>query len=228
MSLSNQQYAGFLAENTPVLGTKDAGTVKRVGERMQVAVSKYLQNIGKQNLIDGYKWEFNLVNDNSANAFCMPGGKVVFNSGIMPLCANEAGVAVVMGHEIAHAISRHGNERMSQGLIKDFGGMALSVALAEKPEQTKQLFNTAFALGTEVAVILPFSRAHESEADRMGLIFMAMAGYDPNEAISFWMRMSAAGGAKPPEILSTHPSNETRISDIRTHLPEAMSYYKPN
>lgn len=228
MSLSNQQYASFLAENKPVHGTKDAGIVKSVGERMQVAVSKYLQSVGKQNLINGYKWEFNLVNDNSANAFCMPGGKVVFNSGIMPLCANEAGVAVVMGHEIAHAIARHGNERMSQEYAKQGAGLLFSEWVSTKPELAQQLFNTAFAIGTEVAVILPFSRAHESEADRMGLIFMAMAGYDPNEAISFWMRMAAAGGAKPPEILSTHPSNETRISDIRTHLPEALKYYKPN
>lgn len=228
MSLSSQQYTSYITSNKPLHGTKDAETVKRVGQKMQIAVSKYLQSIGKQQLISGYKWEFNLVNDNSANAFCMPGGKVVFNSGIMPLCANEGGVAVVMGHEIAHAISRHGNERMSQGLLQQLGGVALSVAIADKPEQTKQIYNSAYGIGTQVGIMLPFSRAHESEADRLGLIFMAIAGYDPNEAVSFWQRMSAAGGAKPPEILSTHPSNETRIDDIRTHLPEALKLYKPN
>ncbi|MCB0696632.1 MAG: M48 family metallopeptidase [Chitinophagaceae bacterium] len=228
MSLSKQEYTSYLAENKPISGTKDAETVKRVGAKMQVAVGKYLQSIGKQSLTNGYIWEFNLVNDNTANAFCMPGGKVVFNSGIMPLCANDAGVAVVMGHEIAHAIARHGNERMSQGLITQLGGMALSAAIANKPEQTKQIYNRAYGITTQVGVILPYSRAHESEADRMGLIFMAMAGYDPNEAISFWMRMAAAGGQKPPELLSTHPSDETRINDLRKHLPEAMKYYKPN
>lgn len=225
-TMASQQYSGFLATNAPVQGTKDAETVKRVGQKMQAAVTQYLQSIGKAELISGYQWEFNLVNENTANAWCMPGGKVVFHSGIMPLCANEAGVAVVMGHEIAHAVARHGNERMSQGLAAELGGVALAVALSEKPEQTQKLFNTAYGTAATYGVILPFSRAHESEADEMGLIFMAIAGYDPNEAISFWQRMAAAGGAKPPVFMSTHPSDGARINDIRAKIPKAMQYYK--
>lgn len=227
-SMASQQYAGFIATNSPVQGTEDAATVKKVGQKMQAAVTQYLQSIGKAELISGYQWEFNLVNENTANAWCMPGGKVVFHSGIMPLCANEAGVAVVMGHEIAHAVARHGNERMSQGLATELGGAALSVALSEKPEQTQQIFNTAYGAVANYGVILPFSRAHESEADQMGLIFMAIAGYDPNEAVAFWQRMAAAGGAKPPVFMSTHPSDKRRINDIKGKIPEAMKYYKPN
>lgn len=226
-TLAGQQYTSFLATSKPVQGTKDAETVKRVGERMKVAVEQYLRSIGKQELTSGYQWEFNLVDENVANAWCMPGGKVVFYSGIMPLCATEAGVAVVMSHEIAHAVARHGNERMSQGLVQQFGGAALSVALAQKPEATRQLANTAYGVTTQYGVVLPFSRAHESEADQMGLIFMALAGYDPNEAIGFWQRMAAAGGSKPPEFFSTHPSDSRRINDIKGKLPEAMKYYKP-
>ena len=160
------------------------------------------------------------------NAWCMRGGKVVVYSGILSVTRSEAGLAVVMGHEIAHAIARHGNERMSQGLLQQAGGAALSVALASKPAQTQQLFNTAYGVSTNVALMLPFSRKHESEADEMGLIFMAMAGYDPNEAVSFWQRMSAAGGSKPPELLSTHPSDATRIADLKKLVPKAMQYYK--
>lgn len=225
-SLAGQQYTSFLAENRAVQGSKDAEMVKRVGERMRVAVSQYLQSIGKQDLISGYNWEFNLVDDNQANAWCMPGGKVVFYTGILPLCQSEAGVAVVMGHEIAHAIARHGNERMSQGLIAQFGGAALSVALANKPQQTQQLFNTAVGAGSQLA-ILAYSRSHESEADHMGLYFMAYAGYNPNEAVGFWQRMAAAGGQKPPEFLSTHPSDTRRINDIKAELPNVMKHYKP-
>lgn len=226
-SMATQQYASFLSTNKPMQGTKDAEMVQRVGQRMQVAVAEYLKGIGKSELINGFQWEFNLVNDNTANAWCMPGGKVVFHTGIMPLCANEAGVAVVMGHEIAHAIARHGNERMSQGLVSEFGGVALSVALSSKPQQTQALFNSAYGIGSQLGQ-LAYSRSHESEADHMGLIFMAIAGYNPNEAISFWQRMAAAGGAKPPVLLSTHPADQKRIADIRSKIPEAMKYYKSN
>jgi predicted Zn-dependent protease len=158
----------------------------------------------------------------------MPGGKVVVYAGLLPVTQNEAGLAVVMGHEIAHAIARHGAERMTQGLLVDMGGMALSEALANKPAATKDLFMKSYGLGTEVGVLLPYSRLHESEADRMGLIFMAMAGYNPNEAVSFWERMVAANkGQKPPELLSTHPADSTRINNIKQLIPEAMQYYKP-
>jgi predicted Zn-dependent protease len=173
-----------------------------------------------------YKWEFNLVDDKQVNAWCMPGGKVVFYTGIMPICQNEEGIAVVMGHEIAHAIADHGNERMSQQMVLQMGGMALDQAMSDKPEQTKALWMTTFGVGAQFGVMLPFSRMHESEADQMGLIFMAMAGYNPEKAVDFWTRMSKMGGQKPPEILSTHPSDETRIAKIKEHLPEAMKYYK--
>lgn len=156
----------------------------------------------------------------------MPGGKVVVYTGILPITKDETGLAVVMGHEIAHAIAQHGAERMSQGLLQQLGGVALSVALADQPETTQNLFLTAYGVGTTLGVILPYSRTHESEADRLGLIFMSMAGYDPNAAVDFWTRMAAQkGGAAPPEFLSTHPSDETRIADIKKNLPEAMSYF---
>jgi predicted Zn-dependent protease len=157
----------------------------------------------------------------------MAGGKVAFYKGILPICKDETGVAVVMGHEVAHAIANHGRERMSQGLVQQMGGVALSVALDEQPEQTQALFGQAYAIGSSVGVMLPFSRLHESEADKLGLYFMALAGYDPNEAPKFWERMKAAsGGQAPPEFLSTHPSNETRINDLKAEIPKAMEYYR--
>jgi len=156
----------------------------------------------------------------------MPGGKVVVYTGILPYTLTEAGLAVVMGHEIAHAVARHGNERMSQGMLVQFGGMALDVALQSKPEQTKAIFMQAYGVGSQVGMLLPYSRIHESEADKLGLVFMAMAGYDPNEAITFWERMAKSGGQKPPEILSTHPADETRIADLKAYLPEALKFYK--
>ena len=226
-SLSNQQYSSFLAENKPVSGTGDAAMVKRVGEKLAAAVNTYFSSKGQSKTLSGYKWEFNLVNANEANAWCMPGGKVVVYSGILPITQDEAGLAVVMGHEIAHAIAKHGNERMSQGLVQQLGGVAVSVAVANKPAETRALYNSAYGVASNVGAILPFSRKHESEADEMGLIFMAMAGYDPNAAVGFWQRMSAkSGGGKQPELLSTHPSDQTRIANIKSLLPKAMQYYK--
>ena len=157
----------------------------------------------------------------------MPGGKVAFYTGILPVCGSEAGVAVVMGHEIAHAIAEHGNERMSQGLILQMGGIALSEAVKNKPEQTQALYMSAFAVGAQFGAMLPYSRKHESEADHMGLIFMAMAGYDPHEAPKLWERMAANGGAGVPEFMSTHPSDETRIRQLNEHMAEALQYYRP-
>lgn len=223
--MSFQQYSSFIATNKPVNGTGDATQVKRVGEKLAAAINRYFASKGQSDILKGYNWEFNLVNSKEANAWCMPGGKVVVYSGILPVTKTEAGLAVVMGHEIAHAIARHGNERMSQGLVQQAGGVALSVALANKPAETQGLFNTAYGVTTNVAGILPFSRKHESEADEMGLIFMAMAGYDPNEAVGFWQRMAALGGSKPPELLSTHPSDQTRINQIKSMVPKAMQYY---
>jgi predicted Zn-dependent protease len=223
MSLTN--YNQFLSENKVVTTGVDAASLKRVGDKISKAVTTYLTANKYADRVDGYQWEFKLVQDNTVNAWCMPGGKVVFYSGIIPFCQNETGIAVVMGHEIAHAIARHGNERMSQGVAQQLGGVALAVAVADKPQETQQLFGLAYGLGTQVGVMLPFSRKHESEADEMGLYFMAMAGYNPKEAPAFWERMNAAGGARPPEFISTHPSPETRVANLNTWMPKAEKYY---
>jgi predicted Zn-dependent protease len=178
--------------------------------------------------VEGYKWEFNLVQDDLVNAWCMPGGKVVVYTGILPYTKTEAGLAAVMGHEVAHAIARHGNERMSQQLALQMGGVALDVAMMNQPNETRALFQSAYGFGAGVGVVLPFSRKHELEADKLGLFFMAKAGYDPKEAIDFWKRMAALGGEKPPQWLSTHPSDETRVTELTRALPEAMKYYQQN
>jgi predicted Zn-dependent protease len=226
-SLAAGQYGEFISSHK--LSVNAAGTrmVKVVGRNIQSAVERYFQEQNQIGKLRGYKWEFNLVEDSLVNAWCMPGGKVVVYTGILPYTKDENGLAVVMGHEIAHAIAQHGDERMSQGLIAQMGGVALSVALNDKPEQTKALFMTAYGVGATVGVLLPYSRLQESEADRIGLIFMAMAGYDPHGALEFWKRMAqqSKGGA-PPEFLSTHPSDETRIRNIESLLPEAMEYYR--
>lgn len=215
-------YTGFLSTNKAVTGTADAAMVSRVGNKMAEAVKKYLQERGKADLIAGYQWEFNLVNSNEVNAFCMPGGKVVVYSGIMPIAGGENGLAVIMGHEIAHAIARHGNERMSQQLIAEAGGATFAALLSQKPQQAQDIFNTAYGIGSTLTV-LKYSRTHESEADEMGLYFMAMAGYNPEEAISFWQRMAAKGGQKPPQFLSTHPSDETRVNQLKGWMPKAKA-----
>jgi len=226
LSMSAQQYNGFLKENTLSADAANSALVKRVGGRIQSAVERYFRDQGMANELNGYAWEFNLVESDDLNAWCMPGGKVVFYTGILPVCDGEAGVAVVMGHEVAHAVAKHGAERMSQGLLAQMGGMALATAVQNKPEETQQLWMTAFGLGAQFGVLLPHSRSQESEADHLGLIFMAMAGYDPAAAVNFWQRMSAkSGGQKPPEFMSTHPSDETRIAEIKRLLPEAMKYY---
>lgn len=225
--MANQQYASFLSENKPVQGTRDVEMVKRIGTRMVTAVNSYMQQRGLSQELAGYQWEFNLVNNNQANAWCMPGGKVVVYSGLLPLTQNEAALAVVMGHEIAHAISHHGNERMSQQVAAQLGGAAVSVALSSRPSQTAGIFNAVYGVGSQLAV-LRYSRGHESEADHIGLIFTAMAGYNPQEAIPFWQRMaSKSNGQKPPEFLSTHPSDARRIADLQRWMPEALKYYRP-
>lgn len=226
-SLSFQQYDEFLKQNKLSTDVQKTAMVKQVGQNIQKAVEDYfaMHNISKE--LEGYAWEFNLIESEEVNAWCMPGGKVVVYTGLLPVTEDETGLSVVMGHEIAHAIAKHGNERMSQGLLQQLGGVALSVAIKDEPELTQNLFMAAYGVGTTVGVMLPFSRTHESEADRLGLIFMAMAGYNPNAAVDFWTRMSAKkGGTEPPEFLSTHPSDATRIAAIKKHLPEAMEYYK--
>lgn len=230
-SLAGQQYKQFLTGNKIVASNvnKDAEMVRRVGTRIAYAITKYYESQGKGNILDGYTWEFNLVDNKDVNAWCMPGGKVVVYTGLLPVTQNEAALAVVMGHEIAHAISLHGNERMSQGVLQQLGGVALSIAVANKPAETQNIFLQSYGIGSTVLGTLPFSRKQETESDRFGLIFSAMAGYNPNEAIPFWQRMAKAGsgGQKPPEFLSTHPSDETRIANMQKFIPEAMKYYKP-
>jgi predicted Zn-dependent protease len=223
MSLTN--YSEFLKENKLSTNKEQTDIVKRVGAKMSVAVEKYLKENGFQDRVADFKWEFNLVENKELNAWCMPGGKVVFYTGIMPVTKNDAGVAVVMGHEIGHAVARHGNERMSQQIIQQYGGAALSEVIKTKPEETKALFQSAYGLGTQYLIVLPYSRQQEYEGDKLGLIFMAIAGYDPKEAISFWERMAANSGAKQPEFLSTHPVEQNRIEAIKQFLPEAMKYY---
>lgn len=228
LGMSYSEYGNFLKSSKLSTDAQATAMVKRIGSRVQGAVERYFAEKQLSGELEGYQWEFNLVDDKQVNAWCMPGGKVVVYTGILPVTATETGLAVVMGHEIAHAVAEHGNERMSQGLLANLGGIALQEAVKSKPQQTQQLWMTAFGLGAQFGVLLPFGRSQESEADHLGLIFMAMAGYDPNEAVTFWQRMAASkGGQSPPEFMSTHPSDETRIADIRNKLPEALKYYKP-
>lgn len=223
MSLTN--YSQFLTANKLSANKEQTDMVKRVGARMSVAVEKYLKDNGFQDRIADFKWEFNLVENKEPNAWCMPGGKVVFYTGILPLTKNDAGIAVVMGHEIAHAVARHGNERMSQQMVAQFGSAALTEIIKSKPAETQAIYQTVFGLGTQYGVMLPYSRQHEFEGDKLGLIFMAIAGYNPNEAIGFWERMAANSTAKMPQFLSTHPIEENRIAAIKQFLPEAIKFY---
>ena len=220
-AMSFQQYDQVIAESQLSSNRDDVEMIQRVGRRIQGAVEEYFRREGMSSHLEGYEWEFNLIESDQVNAWCMPGGKVAFYTGILPICQDEAGVAVVMGHEVAHAIAEHGGERMSQGLMLQMGGMALSEAIESKPEETQALYMTAFAVGAQYGAMLPYSRKHESEADHMGLIFMAMAGYDPRTAPAFWERMSAGGGQAPPEFMSTHPSVATGIRRLNEHMGEA-------
>jgi len=226
LSMSLDEYGQFLKENKLSTDAAQTETVKRVGKRIQGAVEAYFAERNLSQQLSGYAWEFNLIESKEANAWCMPGGKVVVYTGILPLTRDESGLAVVMGHEIAHAVAKHGQERMSQQLLAQLGGVALTEALQQKPEQTRNLWMGVFGAGVQVGVLLPYSRLHETEADHLGLIFMAMAGYNPNDAVAFWKRMAESAGSKPPEFLSTHPSDETRIRKIEAEIPEAMKYYK--
>jgi len=227
LSMSLSQYDTFIKEHKLSTDRAQTEVVKRVGVRVQNAVERYFTSQGMSSRLSSYKWEFNLVEDKQINAWCMPGGKVVVYTGILPVTRGETGLAVVLGHEISHAIAEHGNERMSQGLLAQFGGMALAEAIASKPAATQQLWMSVYGVGAQYGAILPYSRMQESEADHLGLIFMAMAGYDPNDAVPFWQRMAAqSGGKAPPEFLSTHPADATRIESIKKLIPEAMRYYK--
>jgi predicted Zn-dependent protease len=225
MQMGQSSYATFLKENPAVNPpTRQSAEVTTVGLRISKAVEKYMKDNGLSKQIEGYKWEFNVVDSKDVNAWCMPGGKVVVYTGILPLTKDDAGLAVVMGHEIAHAIADHGNERLSQELAVQAAGIGLSVYMQQKPQETQAIFMSAFGVGSQMGM-LGYSRQHELEADKLGLVFMAMAGYNPERAITFWQEMAKLGGAKPPEFMSTHPSDERRIAQIQAFMPEAKKYY---
>ncbi|MBL7986337.1 MAG: M48 family metallopeptidase [Flavobacteriales bacterium] len=228
MTMSLGAYQDFLKETPPLPpANPNVQMVKRIGERLANAATKYLSDNGMSDRVEGFNWEFNVVDEPTVNAWCMPGGKVVVYTGILPVTQDETGLALVMGHEIAHAIARHGNERMSQGMAVQGAGMTLQVLASEKPTLAKDMLLQSFGIGSQLGQ-LAFSRNHETEADKMGLVFMAMAGYDPRGAPDFWKRMAAqSGGQKPPEFMSTHPSDERRVADLNAYMPEAMKFYKP-
>jgi predicted Zn-dependent protease len=229
-TMATGEYQKFLDSSKVVGNTsnKDVQMVRRVGQRITKAVNEYYAEKGMTDQLAGFKWEYNLVDDKTVNAWCMPGGKIVVYTGLLPITQNEAALAAVMGHEVSHALLQHGNQRMSQGLLASVGQVALAVAVANKPEETQNLFLTAYGVGATVGVMLPFSRKHELQADQYGLIWTAMAGYNPQEAIYLWERMEkASNGQNPPEFLSTHPSEGRRIEQLQKFMPEALKYYKP-
>jgi predicted Zn-dependent protease len=226
VSLGNDSYAQVLKQNKLSDNQQYTDQVRRVGSRISEAVEEYFRQEGMADRLKNYTWEFNVLASDAMNAWCMPGGKIAFYEGIMPVCQDDKGVAVVMAHEIAHAVARHGNERMSQQLSVQLGGMVLSEALEKEEETTKKLAMAAFGLGSQVGLLLPYSRTHEKEADELGLYFMAMANYDPRSAPEFWKRMQAKGGSRPPEFLSTHPHPENRIKNMQEHMQKALEYYE--
>jgi predicted Zn-dependent protease len=228
IQMSNSEYDKFLAEHPPLPASDErVQMVRRCGARIQKSVEQYYAEKKLTSDLAGFQWAFNVVDEKPVNAWCMPGGKVVVYTGLLPVTGDEQSLAIVMGHEIAHAIARHGNQRMSQGLLVQVGGAALSIAMSQKPQLTQQLFQQAYGVSTTLGV-LSYSRKQESEADKMGLIFAAMGGYNPEAAVGFWQRMSEkSGGQAPPELLSTHPSDKKRIKDLQDFMPEAKKYYKP-
>ena len=224
--MSFQQYEEILKTNELSTDKTETVLIKKVGIKIQKAVEAYLKKEGQSEVLNDFEWEFNLIEDEIINAWCMPGGKVAFYTGILPVCQGEQGIAVVMGHEIAHAIANHGRERMSQGMITNGLLASLSLITQNRSALTRDILLQSVGAGTQMG-ILKFSRKHESEADRMGLIFMAIAGYDPEAAPVFWERMGEiSNGSSTPEWISTHPSNERHISDLKKCLPESLEYYK--
>ncbi len=219
------QYNQFLGANKVVTGTKDAEMIARVGQRIAVAAERWLNANGNQGYLKDYKWEYNLVDDKSVNAWAMPGGKIVFYTGILPIAQNETGVAAIMGHEVAHALANHGQQRMSAAYIQQ--GLAVAGNIAIKDQKTRNIFNQSYGIGSNVLGMLPFSRSHETEADQIGVYLMAIAGYNPDEAPELWKRMKAnSGGKVPPQFMSTHPSNDTRIANLAEWAPKAKTEAK--
>ncbi|NNK82374.1 MAG: M48 family metallopeptidase [Flavobacteriaceae bacterium] len=218
------QYDQFLSENNVVTGTKDAEMITRVGQRIATAAERWLNANNYQGYLKDYQWEYNLVEDKTVNAWCMPGGKIVFYTGILPIAQSETGVAAIMGHEVAHALANHGQQRMSAGLIQQLGAVGVVVATGNESREKQEMWMQAYGAASTVGGMLPFSRSHETEADRIGLYLMAVAGYNPDEASELWKRMKAnSGGQAPPEFLSTHPSNDTRIENLKKLAPQAKA-----
>ncbi|MGB1210896.1 MAG: M48 family metallopeptidase [Lacinutrix venerupis] len=219
------QYNQFLNENNVITGTTEAQMITRVGQRIAVAAERWLNANGNQGYLNDYQWDYNLVKDDAINAWCMPGGKIVFYTGILPVAENEAAIAAIMGHEVAHALANHGQQRMSAGMLQQIGAVAGNIVL--KDDNDRALFNQAYGVGSQVGVMLPFSRSHETEADRIGLILTGIAGYNPDEAANLWRRMGeASGGQAPPEFLSTHPATATRIANLEALAPTAKAEAK--
>lgn len=219
-----QQYNQFLSENKVITGTTEAKRVEAVGMKIKAAAEKWLNANGYSDYLKDYKWEYRLVDSKEVNAWCMPGGKIVVYSGILPITADETGLATVMGHEVSHALANHGQQRMSAGLLQQAGAAGVAIATGGQTAETQQLAMLAYSGVSQLGGMLPFSRKHETEADVIGLKLMAIAGYNPEKAIDFWQRMSkASNGQKPPEFMSTHPSDETRISDIKKQIPIAKA-----
>ena len=224
MSLTN--YQSVLKENK-VLPDQAAKTknVRSVGNNISSAVTSFMKDKGKKERIEDFEWEYNVIKDEVINAWCMPGGKIAVYTGILSVTKNNKGLATVLAHEIAHAVAKHGNERMSQQLAVALGGMSLEVAMKDEPEKTKKIFRSVYGVGSKLGT-LAYSRKHEYEADKMGMVFMAKAGYDPQGAIEFWKRMQAQkDGGSPPQFLSTHPSDENRIEAMKDFMPKARKYY---
>ncbi|PXY46986.1 M48 family metallopeptidase [Flavobacterium hydrophilum] len=219
---SFQQYDTFLKENKVITGTADAKLVSNVGARIKAAAEKYLTYLGQTQYLKDYRWEYKLVENKEVNAWCLPGGKIVVYSGILPITQNESGLATVMGHEVSHALANHGAQRMSASQLQQLGAVGVAVATGSQSAEKQAMWQQYYGLGSEVGVMLPFSRSHESEADKIGLTLMAIAGYNPDDSIAFWTRMSAkSGGSGTPEFLSTHPSDATRIANLKSLIPQA-------
>ena len=224
LSSSLTQYSDYMKTATKSTSKNGTAMVTRVGKKIAAATEQYLKNNGLESEIKNFSWEFNLVKDDQVNAFCMPGGKIVVYEGLMQLVDSDDELAVVVGHEVAHAVAKHSNERMSQQLMAQYGAQIIGQALSNKSAAVQQIGNSVYGLGAQYGVMLPFSRKHESEADYMGLVFMTMAGYNPEVAVNFWQKMSAGKSGATPEFMSTHPSDATRISDIQKYLPELEKY----
>ena len=217
-----QQYGTFLQENKVISGTADAKRVETVGMKIKVAAERWLNANGQTGYLNDYKWEYKLVESKEVNAWCMPGGKIVVYSGILPITKDEAGLATVLGHEVSHALANHGAQRMSASQLQQIGAVGVALATGSQSAEKQQMWQQYYGIGSQVGVMLPFSRSHESEADMIGLTLMAIAGYNPDQSVIFWERMSAnSGGKAPPEFMSTHPSDATRIANIKSLIPQA-------